>query len=55
MDKYIYTGKGAYMIGLPTRDMDADEWESYPKELTQAALEQGLYEIELEQSEVEDA
>lgn len=42
------------MIGLPARDMDADEWEQYPKELTKAALKQRLYIIE-KKNEVKDA
>ena len=55
MDKYNYIGDGAYMIGLPSRDMMQDEWDAYPQELTKPALKQGLFEIEFEQSEVKDA
>jgi len=55
VDKYIYIGAGDYIIGLPTRDIDKKEWESYPKELTDAALKSGLYKLELEISEVENA
>lgn len=42
----IYTGGGAYMQGLPTKNMSAEEWERYDPELRQAALKLGLYQIE---------
>lgn len=42
----IYTGGGAYMQGLPTKNMSAEEWERYDPELRQAALRLGLYQIE---------
>lgn len=56
MDKYNYTKIG-YLIGLPARDMTADEWKMYPKKLTEAALKLGLYEIEKPKpkKEVKDA
>lgn len=56
MDKYIYLG-GGYFVGLPARDMDADEWKQYPKELTKAALNAGMYKLEKEttKKEVKDA
>ena len=41
-DCYVYQGNG-YFVGLPARDMDADEWKQFPKELTKAALKAGLY------------
>ena len=52
MDRVIYDGKD-YLIDLPARDMTIEEWKSYPKKLTDAALELGLYHIE--KSEVIDA
>lgn len=55
MDNVIYTGNGDYMIGLPARDMSVEEWEAYPEELTNSAIEQGLYKIVKNKSEVEDA
>ena len=52
---FIYMDRG-YMIGLPARDMDEDEWVTYPKELTKAALVQKLYVvINPESKEVKDA
>lgn len=52
---FIYMDRG-YMIGLPARDMDEDEWVSYPRELTKAALVQKLYVvINPESKEVKDA
>ena len=55
MDNVIYTGEGDYMIGLPARNLTNKEWEAIPEELRESALEQGLYKLELDQSEVEDA
>ena len=55
MDRYIYQGSG-YFVGLPARDLDADEWKQFPKELTKAALKAGMYKLEKEQTEeVKDA
>jgi hypothetical protein len=55
VDKYVYQNWG-YFVGLPARDIDADEWKAYPKELTKAALKDGLYKLEKEQTEeVKDA
>ena len=45
MDKYIYQGSG-YFVGLPARDLDADEWKQFPKELTKAALSAKMYKFE---------
>ena len=53
--KYIYARADLVMIGLPTRDMTEKEWNSYPKELTQAALAQGLYVEKQETKEAKDA
>ena len=55
-DFYIYQGDG-YFVGLPARDIDADEWKAYPKELTKAALNAGMYKLEREttKKEVKDA
>lgn len=50
--KYIYKGDGAYFIGLPARDMEADEWDSYPEELKNAALKEGVYKVEEIKTEV---
>ena len=48
MDKYIYDESKGYMIGLPARDLTAEEWKQYPDELTKAALKQELYKLEKE-------
>ena len=53
MDKYVYSGQD-YFVGLPARDIDADEWKQFPKELTKAALKAGIYKLE-KQKEVENA
>ena len=54
MDKYVYQGNG-YFVGLPARDMDADEWKQFPKELTKAALKADIYKLEKHKEEVKDA
>ena len=54
MDKYIYQGNG-YFVGLPARDLDADEWKQFPKELTKAALKADIYKLEKHKEEVKDA
>jgi len=55
-DCYVYQGNG-YFVGLPARDLDADEWKQFPKELTKAALNAGMYKLEREttKKEVKDA
>ena len=54
-DCYIYQGSG-YFVGLPARDLDADEWKQFPEELTKAALKAGIYKLEKEQEkEVKNA
>ncbi len=42
--RVIYKGSG-FILGLPARDMTLDEWRSYPKELIEAALKAGLFQI----------
>ena len=54
MDKYVYSGQD-YFVGLPARDIDADEWKQFPKELTKAALKAGMYKLEKQHEEVKDA
>lgn len=55
-DFYIYQGDG-YFVGLPARDLSVDEWKQFPKELTKAALNAGMYKLEREttKKEVKDA
>lgn len=43
--KYIYIGGGSYIIGLPARDIEDEEWETYPEDITKAALKEGLYKV----------
>lgn len=50
--KYIYQG-GGYFVGLPARDLDADEWKQFPEELTKAALKAGIYKLEKQEKETE--
>ena len=54
MDKYKYDPEKGYLIGLPARDIPADEWESYPKELTDAALKLKMYRLSKEAKEVKN-
>ena len=56
MDKYVYQNWG-YFVGLPARDLSVDEWKQFPKELTKAALNAGMYKLEREttKKEVKDA
>ena len=53
-DCYVYQGNG-YFVGRPARDLDADEWKQFPKELTKAALKAGMYKLEKQKEEVKDA
>jgi hypothetical protein len=52
VDKYIYDETKGYLIGLPARDISADEWKTYPDELTKPALKMGMYK--LQKKEVKD-
>lgn len=57
MAKYKYQG-GGYFAGLPTADIAEEDWKLYPKEITKAALEQGLYKLDkpkIVKSEVKNA
>ena len=54
MDKYVHSGQD-YFVGLPARDLDADEWKQFPKELTKAALKADIYKLEKHKEEVKDA
>lgn len=48
MDKYKYDEKKGYFVGLPARDIDADEWHELPEELTKPALKMGMYKLQKE-------
>lgn len=39
---YAYTGQGAYVLGLPTRDMTPEEWAAQPAALRALAESQGV-------------
>ena len=54
MDKYVYSPEKGYLMGLPARDIPADEWKSLPNELTDAALKLGLYSLVKEVKEVKN-
>lgn len=44
-ERVKYTGDGTqYLLGLPTTDLDADEWYALPAETRENALRLGLYE-----------
>jgi hypothetical protein len=55
VDKYIYDETKGYFIGLPARDITADEWKELPEELTKAALKAKLYKLSKKSNEVKDA
>ena len=40
----IYIGAGAYLHGVPARDITADEWAALPEELRKIALDLDLYQ-----------
>lgn len=40
-----YKGNGNYIQGVPARDLSMDEWNSLSKELQEAAMKSGLYEM----------
>ena len=52
---YAYVPCKGYMIDLPARDMSLEEWESYPKELRDAAFKQGTTLESKTKKEVKDA
>ena len=54
MDNYIYNPEKGHLIGLPARDISADEWANYPDELTKPALKMGMYQLE-KKNEVKNA
>jgi len=39
----VYVGNGKFIIGLPAADMTVEKWESYPLELRNIAIANGLY------------
>ena len=41
---YYYIRSGHFISGLPTRDLTEAEWNSYPTDLTAAALLNDLYQ-----------
>jgi hypothetical protein len=40
-----YVGAGAFVPGIPARDLDGDEWAALDPSLREAAEMGGLYEI----------
>jgi hypothetical protein len=43
--KVIYTGNGAFVHGVPARDLLKKEWNALSKEMRDSLLRQGIYEI----------
>ncbi len=43
--KAIYIGKGAYIEGVPARDLSADEWAEIPPELQDKAIAAGTHKL----------
>lgn len=41
-----YIGGGAYLLGVPARDLEPEEWDALGPELQAVALERHLYERE---------
>ena len=50
---YAYVGEGNFLLGLPTKNIPADDWEKYPEQLTETALKLGLYELQSEDEPAE--
>lgn len=46
-----YAKPGAFIPGLPARDMPVDEWEAYPADVREWALSLGLYMVEQDTDE----
>lgn len=42
-DKYRYVGGGAFVPGVPTRDLSEKEWALLPKSLQKKALAAGTH------------
>lgn len=40
-----YTGKGAYIHGVPARDMTAEEWQSFSQAEREHFVNLGLFEV----------
>ncbi len=49
-----YVGKGAYIDGIPARDMTSDEWDALSEEQRKKALDAGTHRL-AKKSEVKDA
>lgn len=41
-----YVGGGAWLHGIPARDLTAEEWEALSQEQRDAATARGLYVVE---------
>ena len=42
--RYLYIGLGAFLPGVPARDLGADEWEALAEEQRALALDLDLYQ-----------
>lgn len=40
-----YVGDGAFLHGVPARDLDESEWDALTDEERAAAVERGLYRV----------
>jgi len=41
----VYIGSGRFLSGIPTRDLNAEEWMSFSKSERKHFVELGLYEV----------
>lgn len=45
MNSYRYRGQGRYLVGVPARDLTADEAARLPDRLRARLVKSGLYEV----------
>lgn len=50
-----YIGRyGAYLEGVPARDLTADEWDAVPEALRERALQLKLYALMIDEEDSEE-
>jgi len=43
--KAIYVGAGRFILGVPARDLTAQEWDALPPETQELAMREKIYQI----------
>ncbi len=43
--KINYIGNGAYLIGIPARDMSISDWDGLPTATRNSLIDQGIFEV----------